>query len=64
MKIEGQELIVGGDIILSILGTKIESEEDMLNLSEEMKALKEKDVIKLSVMRSGKIVDLNYTIPK
>ena len=63
MKIEGQELVVGGDIILSILDTKIEREDDMLSLSEKLKALKEKDVMNLSVMRGGKIVELSYTIP-
>ena len=64
LEIEGQKFTVGGDIILSILGQKIESEDDMLNLSEQLKALKEKDVMKLKVMRGGKIEELNYTIPK
>lgn len=62
MEIEGEKLIVGGDIILSILGQKIGNEESMLNLSQDMKALKKGDKMDLKVMRGGKIVDLNYTI--
>ena len=64
MEIEGREFTVGGDIILSILGDKVENEGDMLELSKKIKALKEKDIMKLTVMRGGKIVELNYTIPK
>lgn len=64
MVIEGKKLTVGGDIILSILDQKIEKEDDMLDLSEKFKSLKEKDVITLKVMRGGKLVDLNYTIPR
>ena len=63
MMIEGEKLIVGGDIILSILGKKIGSEEDMLELSQDMKALKKGDRMDLKVMRGGQIIDLNYTIP-
>ncbi|MCG8307831.1 MAG: trypsin-like peptidase domain-containing protein [Cytophagales bacterium] len=64
MEIEGEKLIVGGDIILSILGKKIGNEEDMLELSREMKALNKGDKMDLTVMRGGSIVQLNYAIPE
>lgn len=64
MVIEGQKFTVGGDIILTILGQKVENEDDMLSLGKKLKALKEKDVMRLKVMRGGEIIDLNYTIPK
>ena len=63
MEIEGEKLIVGGDIILSILGKNIGNEEQMLNLSQEIKALKKGDKMDVTVMRTGKIVELSYTIP-
>ena len=63
MEIEGEKLIVGGDIILSILGKKIGNEEQMLDLSQEIKALIKGDKMDLTVMRGGKIVELSYTIP-
>jgi serine protease Do len=62
MEIEGEKLIVGGDIILSIQGKKIESEEDMLNLNLTLKPLKKGEKIQLTVMRGGKVVELNYKI--
>jgi serine protease Do len=64
MEIEGEEFIVGGDIILSILGKKVENENDMLDLKGKIKALKENDIMKITVMRAGKIEELQYTIPK
>lgn len=62
MEIEGEKLIVGGDIILSILGKNIDGESAMLTISQDIKALKKGDKMNLTVMRHGKIVDLNYTI--
>lgn len=64
MVIEGEKFIVGGDVILTILGKKVENENDMLVLKDDIKALKEKDVMKITVMRAGKIEELNYIIPK
>ncbi|MCK5701979.1 MAG: trypsin-like peptidase domain-containing protein, partial [Cyclobacteriaceae bacterium] len=64
MEIEEQEFTVGGDIILTIQGQKVENENDMLDLGKKIKALNEKDIMKLTVMRGGKIVELNYSIPK
>lgn len=62
MEIEGQKLIVGGDIILSILGRKIEGEDAMLELSQDIKSLKKGDKMDMKVMRLGKVIDINYTI--
>lgn len=62
LEIEGEKFIVGGDIILTILGRKIEGEESMINLREQMKALKKGDKMDLTVMRGGKVVDLIYII--
>lgn len=64
MEIEEQEFTVGGDIILTIQGQKVENEDDMLDLGKKIKALNEKDIMKVTVMRGGKIVELSYTIPK
>ena len=64
MVIEGGKFIVGGDIILSIQGKKVENESDIPDLKEIVKALKEKDIMKITVMRAGKIEELHYIIPK
>ncbi len=64
MKFDNKDYTVGGDIILSILGDKIETQNDVIDLQLKIKDLKEKDIMSLTVMRAGKIVELNYTIPK
>ena len=64
MNLEGEKFIVGGDIILSILGKKVENEEDMLDLSPKIKALMKGEIMHLTVMRGGMLVDLSYTVPK
>lgn len=63
MDIEGEKIVVGGDIILSILGKKIKDEESMLTLREDMKSLKKGDTMDLTVMRGGKVVSLKYIVP-
>ena len=62
MEIEGETYLVGGDIILTIQGKKVEGEEAMVTISPELKALKKGAKMQVTVMRRGKIVELNYTI--
>lgn len=63
MNIEGEEFMVGGDIVLSMMGVKVEKAEDMLDVQDKISLLKSKDEIPLKVMRGGKIVDLKYVMP-
>ena len=63
MEIEGEELIVGGDIVLTMMGVKIENSDDMLNVKKKLVQIKSKDEIQVQVMRNGKIVDLKYVMP-
>ena len=63
MSIEGEEFLVGGDIVLSMMGIKIENGEDMLDVQEKIVQLNSKDQIPVKVMRGGKVVDLKYVIP-
>jgi len=62
MEIEGEKVVVGGDIILSIMGKKIEGEEDMTDLRAAINGLNKGDRMELKVMRGGKIVDLFYVM--
>ncbi len=63
MEIEGEELIVGGDIVLTMMGVKIENSDDMLNVKKKLVQIESKDEIQVQVMRNGKIVDLKYVMP-
>jgi S1-C subfamily serine protease len=64
MELEGEKMIVGGDIILSVMGKKIENEESMAEIRESMSGLNKGDRLDLRVMRGGKLVDLFYVISK
>ncbi len=63
MELEGEKFLVGGDIVLSMLGVKIEKADDMLDIKGKLAQLKSKDEITVQVMRGGKIVDLKYVMP-
>ena len=55
----GQKLIVGGDIILSINGVKFEnSDESLLEISEVMQIKQENTPLEIVVFRAGKKVTL------
>jgi serine protease Do len=62
MELEGEKIIVGGDIILSVMGKKLENEESMTEVRAILKDLNNGDRLDLKVMRGGKIVDLFYVI--
>lgn len=63
MVIEGEELIVGGDILLSVENTPLISEENMHKGWQLIQVLKPKDTIKLDILRKGKIISLVRIIP-
>ena len=59
MTINGKQLIVGGDIILSINGVKFEnSDESLLNIARVMEIKGENQSIEIVVFRAGKKVTL------
>ena len=59
MLIGGQKLLVGGDIILSFNGIKIEeSDETLNNIAKILEQRSENDPIQITVLRGGKIITL------
>jgi serine protease Do len=57
--INGEKIIIGGDIILSINGVKFElTDESLLNISKVIEQSKANDPIEIIVLRGGKIVTL------
>ena len=59
MTINGEKLIVGGDIILSINGVEFENtDESLLEISKALEIKKENTSLKLVVLRAGKKVTL------
>ncbi len=59
MTFEGQEIWVGGDIVLAINGIKIEeSDEVFLQIANSMEQKSESGKIQVTVLRAGKIIKL------
>ena len=59
MTFNGEKLIVGGDIILSINGVKFEnSDESLLQISKVMERKHEDEPLEIVVFRAGKKVTL------
>jgi serine protease Do len=57
--IDGEKMIIGGDIILSINGIKFNfTDESLLNISKTIGHSKASDPLKIIVLRGGKIVIL------
>jgi S1-C subfamily serine protease len=60
--IEETELILGGDIILSIQGIRLTSPENFVRAYNAIQGLKENDKISLIVFRNGKTIELSKTL--
>jgi S1-C subfamily serine protease len=64
LPVEGEEWILGGDIILEVMGIQIGSPEDREKIRERMRALKDGDPMTVEVLRGGEIVELkNFYFP-
>jgi S1-C subfamily serine protease len=61
--IRGQELVVRGDIILSMAGISIKSETDVPKIREKIGAMQTGQTFKTSVLRAGRVIELTGTAP-
>jgi serine protease Do len=56
--VEGQELIVGGDILLSVQGLRFADAEDRAKVLKALETLKAGDDFRVTVLRDDKVVEL------
>src|ERR671924_488237 len=61
LAVGGREFLIGGDIITSINGTPLDSEEKLL---DAMRALKVGATVTLKAFRDGKDVEVAYVLPE
>ena len=61
--IEGEEYILGGDIILAFDGIKINSNENIGKIYDHMSKLKKGDPYSLTVLRGGATTELKAKVP-
>jgi serine protease Do len=61
--IRGEELVVRGDIVLSIAGIEIKSEADLPRIRERVGAMAAGQPFKASVLRAGQVIELTGKAP-
>jgi hypothetical protein len=59
--IGGKELALGGDIILSVAGIPVVSEENIEKIRNRMAEIPVGTPFKMSVLRAGKVIELTGT---
>ena len=57
--VEGQQLVVGGDILLSVQGISMASPDDRAKVVKALETLKAGDDLRVTVLRGDKIVELS-----
>ena len=63
MSIEGEELLVGGDILLSLEDIPLTNEDNLHRSWQWMQKLKPGDSLKMKILRKGKIIQFKRIIP-
>ena len=61
--IDGQTLVVGGDILLEVEGITVGSAADAIRIRDHMGQLSSGSPIKAKVMRAGHVLELEGTVP-
>jgi serine protease Do len=56
--VDGQHVVVGGDILLSVQGIRFASAEDRAKVFKALETLKAGDDLRVTVLRDDKIVEL------
>jgi S1-C subfamily serine protease len=57
--VEGRQIAVGGDILLSVQGMPLTSNADMVKVLKMLETLKPGDTLHVKVLRDGKPIDLS-----
>jgi S1-C subfamily serine protease len=57
--VEGQQLAVGGDILLAVQGMPVASNDDMVKVLRMLETLKSGETLRVTVLRDQKPVELS-----
>src|SRR2546421_890818 len=61
--INGQDIVVRGDVILEVAGIAIKAADDMPKIREKLGTMKAGQPFKISVLRAGKVLELTGNLP-
>jgi S1-C subfamily serine protease len=59
--VEGQQIVVGGDILLSVQGMPVASNAAMVEVLKMLETLEEGEIVRATVLRGGKPMELSMT---
>jgi serine protease Do len=59
--VEGQKLVVGGDILLAVQGTTVASNEDMAKAVKSLETLQRGQDLRVKILRDKKVQELSVT---
>jgi S1-C subfamily serine protease len=62
-EIEGQDILLGGDIILAFNGVKLDCENGLTEGRKQLARLRQKAPYTISIYRAGKVVELQAVVP-
>ncbi len=64
VRVDEQEFLAGGDVILEVLGVAVEGDEkDTQRIIPLMRKLKSGDKLKITILRDGKVQKISYVLP-
>jgi serine protease Do len=57
--VDGQQIVVGGDVLLSVQGIAVASAEDRAKAVKALETVREGDVVRVTVLRGDKVLELS-----
>ena len=61
--IDGKQMVLGGDILLSVNGMPTDSAANMMKIRDQLAAQKPGAQLKATILRAGKVIELTGTVP-
>jgi len=61
--VDGQQIVLGGDIILSVEGVPAESPASMMKIRDHLATLKTGEPLTATVLRAGRVIELKGVVP-
>ena len=61
--VDGQQIVLGGDIILSVGGVPAESAVSMAKIRDHLATMKSGEPLTATILRAGKVIELKAVVP-
>jgi len=59
--INGESMVIGGDVILAVAGIAVQSPDDVAKIRERLRAMPDGMAVPIKVFRAGRVVDIMVT---